>query len=330
MKLPILAFLVVATYLPIPSASTSPRWAIMAIGAALLLWGTRVRMTRAHWAGVAFIGYAALSILWSPSPQDTIGEVWHLVILGAVFCIGSESDKLDKVYVAAALGLLPSIIVSILQLYGYHPVLTASPLPTGLFLNKNTMAEIGAVVLVGLFVTRQWKWIPIPLLAACLPMAREVLLSLGFVAILWIWGMGKRRSAVSLVSLFVAALLIADLWLPHRIADLDARLVIWQVTAENLKLFGWGYGSFGAILPVFEYAHNEPLQLLFECGAGVIPVGLLLAFMLHNKIKQETIVLVCILASCLVSFPLHLPATAFFAALLAGRLSRGGADLVRV
>ena len=88
-----------------------------------------------------------------------------------------------------------------------------------------------------------------------------------------------------------------------------------------LRPIGNGAGSFAAMFPAVEFAHNDPLQLYFEYG---VP-GLLVAFFVLAQVTQAgprapRAALCVIFVEGLFSMPFQLPASGFLAALLAGHL----------
>ena len=137
-----------------------------------------IPFTRAHLLGCAFIGWAALSVLWSPQPLYSLNGLWQVVILPAIcFCLGSQQRSLRPLFIGAGIGLAVSSAISIGQLAGWIDWPSIN-IPSGLFLNKNFMAEAAALVLIWLIAERVW-WLAI-LVAPCVVLAgaRGALLAL--------------------------------------------------------------------------------------------------------------------------------------------------------
>jgi hypothetical protein len=337
--MPVLGFAVTALYLPgIPSATTSPRWWMIFVGAFALLafrgWqGERFVLTRGHVLGAVCLALSLLSLAWSVSPLDTLAAWLQLLSLGVVFLLAAETprEEMDLVWIAMALGLSLSAAVSALQLAGYGLVQTATPIPTGLFLNKNTMAEIAAMVLVALLAQRRWAPAHLGLTStmafcALAPASRGAALALclaGSVALLRRVPRWRAVGVALCLALGAAAFLAWDAGDARRWGSMEARLDIWLLTLMNMTWLGHGYGSYGAIFG-FEYAHNEALHALFEMGVLALPFFGFLWWMGGELVPERFVFLVAV-AIAAVSFPLHIPATAFAAVLALGHLCGAGA-----
>ena len=115
------------------------------------------------------------------------------------------------------------------------------------------------------------------------------------------------------------------------------RVNAWIDTVSGFSPLGNGIGSYWALYPKYathadtvasrmEYAHDEPLHFAFELGAGSLFLLALFVRSLSGRLELERMLLVAVFIEGLLSFPLHMPVTAFLAALLAGRLARARAD----
>lgn len=319
-----LTFLVGVAYLPgVMSAAAVGRWTVAACGVALLLWTIRIKPGPGHWWGLAFLGWCAASMLWTASMEDTAGSLLQLAVLAGAFCIGAETRDIRPCLIAVGCAALVSALFVVTQAGGVHPVY-AAPAGTwpGLFLNRDTGAEFAAAALVAMIGLRRWELVPGAAVAALLPGSRGAVLALVAAAACWAWTQYPReRGRVLTVAIGAVAVLAgAQLMDGSRLASLLERVAIWQVTALNLSPIGWGLGTYASLLPAFEYAHNEPLHFVFELGGGAVLLACLLAQSLREPEPCARAVLVAILAAALVGFPLHAPATAFLAAVLAGHL----------
>ena len=136
----VLGLAVTSAYWPwLWSPAMSPKWAVLGIvSCALLLYrNERIPFTGAHLAGAALIIWAALSVAWSPVPLYSLNGLWQAAVVPAVcFCLGSQSQSLRPLFIGAGLGLVVSVVVSVLQLAGGIDWPTIN-IPSGLFLNKN-------------------------------------------------------------------------------------------------------------------------------------------------------------------------------------------------
>jgi O-antigen ligase len=334
--MPLLAFLVTVGYLPgVLSASSSPRWWIIFVGAFALLalrgWrGERGRITAGHVLFGLMWLCAAISGLWSVSPYDTVGELMQLTGLAVVFHLSAQLKDTRAVWLAMGLGLIPSLIVSVMQLMGFNLVDRVTAPPTGLFLNKNSMGEIAAVVmlaLAGFGLRGQHTLVSVTALSvagwcAIVSNSRAVWLSLVVVALLYVitkWSVSWRHVGVLLLTVVFSLVLGSQFIDPARLATLEARLGIWSLTLDHLRWFGWGYGAYGAVFD-FEYAHNEILHYAFELGLLSLPFFALAVYVTEGELGPDRLSFIGMLVIAMASFPLHLPATAFAACVAAGYL----------
>lgn len=334
MALAVLTFLVAVAFVPlIASAATSPRWWVMALGAAVLIFAVRVRMTWTHWVGAAFVLGSAATLAWSPSPWDTAGAMVQLAILALVFCIAAEARTMTPVYAALAAGVTISAAMAVYQTWtgflwgasGYVGETYA-----GLFLNKNLLAEISLLALIPMLAQGRY-WLAVgPFVGCLLPGARETAISLLCMAaaalIAWMAKLRGWKLAAMLTVLAVELggfLVFAYLDLrafPSRLDGYDGRLVMWQVAWANTSWAGVGLGTFGPLMPQFEWAHNEFLHLSFEVGAVSVLLWVIVFYAMGVGDAVERSILAALVGSALVSYPLHMPATAFVAAVVAGHV----------
>jgi O-antigen ligase len=277
------------------------------------------------------IALAALSVFTSPVRYDSIGALVLTVILPAVcFLLGSQAATLRPLFIGAALGIGISSIIAIAQEFGWDGLPHMSDIPTGLFVNRNYMAEAAVLVAVGLIAERQWWFVPLVLPAALLPCSRGALLAF-YVAVLVMswrrlhWAVGALLVAIP--AFFVYGVLV------HGTASLHERWEIWSDAIDGLQWAGTGIGSFWTKNNLYHgqtpvHAHNDYIELLAELG----PVGLVLlvamAWNLLGTLGTGRIVLIAFAAEAVFGFPAHLPATLALGAVCAGYAARDR-DLVR-
>src|SRR6202042_2083166 len=202
-----LGLLTTGAYWPwIWSPAMTPKWAALScLAPGLLLWRAQpFPFTRAHLTGCGLILWAAGTVLWSASPLYSLNALWLTAILPAIcFCLGSQTPQLRPLFIGAGVGLALSSAVSVGQLAGWIDWPTIN-IPSGLFLNKNFMAEAAALVLIWLIAERVW-WLAVPVMPAiALANARGALLALGGGLALELW----RRP-----SWLIGGLLVADMML---------------------------------------------------------------------------------------------------------------------
>lgn len=340
-----LAFLIAIAWLPITSAVSTPRWILVQVGGAALLLSTRyITMTPAHWWGLAFLTICSASAIWSPSPADSVGRLVQLLGLAAVFCVAAEVRDLGDFWLALAAGVAVNAVIALVQLYGWQAFMMVPDqrdYPMGLFGNKNFLAQLAALALVGGIITALKPHFNYPIftfamIAWCavvlwLTGSRGAGLAVAGALAAWYWRMlGLNWWAFwSLAFPVAVALIAADLVLnPTRMAtSVSPRLGMWDWTVTNLRPFGWGIGAFGSIFP-FEHAFNDALEFAFELGIGMLPLAMVLIYALRappyapgEGYDAEWAVLVALVIMALVAFPFQQAATAFVGAVVAGRLA---------
>jgi hypothetical protein len=332
----VLGFLVPAAYWPwLWSPAMSPKWiALSCLAPALLLYQDGpFRLTRAHLFGAALILWATLSVAWSPVPLYSLNGLWQAVALPAVcFCLGSQASTLRPLFIGAGLGMVASSTVAIGQLAGWIDWPTIN-IPSGLFLNKNFMAEAAALVLIWLIAERVW-WLAVPVMPAiALADAKGALLALavGLVPLFW-----KTRSWV-IGGLLVAVMALFDhAYVMNGTATMTERLDIWTGASHGIGMFGSGIGSYGfvsnQVLPDGHamHAHNDYLELVYELGMIGALLGALFVWELRGLLTTARLVLIVFAVEACFAFPAHLPVTVALAALVAGHAVRDRVMVRRV
>jgi hypothetical protein len=330
-----LGFLVTAAYWPwLWSPAMAPKWAALSILApALLLYRQQeIPFTRAHLFGCLLMAWAACSVLWSWVPVYSLNGLWLAVTLPAIcFCLGSQTANLRPLFIGAGLGMAVSSAVAFGQLTGWIDWPTIN-IPSGLFLNKNFMAEAAALVLIWLIAERVWWLVVLVTPAIALADARGALLALGIGLAIELW----RRPAW-----LVGGLLIADMALfgmgmaTHSAATTAERLDIWQESVDDLGFFGSGIGSYGFMPHQIladghpMHAHNDALEILYELGMIGLGLAALFVWELRGPLNSARLVLIVFAVEACFAFPLHLPVTMAIAAVAAGYAVRNRA-VVRV
>lgn len=322
----LLAMLVPAAYLPgVVSTTTMGRWGLMSLASAWFIVTLKdVTMTPSHWMGLAFLVWCAVSFFWTPSPWDTAGELLRLALLAVVFVAASGIADLGRFSSALALGVLLSAPFAVAEFLGVEPVVKYGHAISGLFGNRDMLAEIATASSILCLFRRQWILGALILALAASTGSREVplmlLASVTFYALTQRWFL-----VIALAAVLACVLAYADSALAHRFSSMNMRLDIWETTILNVSLIGYGLGSYATLVPYFEFAHSEILQYAFELGAGSLFLWGVFLYatdpLRPSGQTAERATLAALFASCVVSFPLHMPATAFLIAALAGYLS---------
>lgn len=320
-------------------ASISPRWAL--IGAGVWFFVRPVEVTAGHFTMALLLAWSAVTLTWSPFPLDGIDALAQLIFLAGAFWVGSSLTNLRPIYAGFVLALGVSSVAAIAQaVWGWDGVFQSTQGAAGLFVNKNTMAEIATLVLIGVMVERMWWAVPLVLPAAFMPLSRGALLALAVAVVVHL----RREPLVWFTMAMVAGgigVLVFDLEIIPAIPNsVYERLSFWSDTVRHLNLMGHGLGSFNGLYPSFatadtlavrtDHVHNDYLEWLFELG--VIGAALLAALVVvgfrSNGGAAERCVAIALGVEMLFAFPLHLPCTAFMGALVLGNLC-GAGDRVR-
>lgn len=326
-----LVLLVSVAFVPgILHASTSPRWAVLSLGLALWLFSSqgKAEPTIGSRIGLLFVGWATLSLMWSPVAYDAAADLWKLDLLALAFLFGATVKDLKPTYIALGIGVSISGAIALLQRFGVSVVEQVAS-PAGLFGNRNSLAELAVLAIIPVVMMRKWWLLPGCALAVLLPLSWGALAALGAAVSVWLW----ERSRLAVLALALIAV-VGGMALSQRGYERTSaaeRMSIWQDTASGLTWLGHGIGSFYTVYPAYanhtdavtsrlEYAHNEYLHFAFELGVGFLLVLALAFYALGGPLETERLILVALLVECFFSFPLHLPATGFVASLVAGRL----------
>lgn len=331
----ILGLAAAVAYLPGTfDATTTLRWAVVAVGVFLLL--CLVRPAPFPWGAALCVALAGASVLWSSDPFGGLDHLAKLVAVAGAFWLGGSLDDATPLWKGIALGVAASAVIAIAQVVvGLDWFVQAAP-PAGLFGNRNFLAEAGMVALITSLAT---VWTP----------GGAVLAALAGVAILLTGSKAVIGALVILLAVYVApqrpaiawglagmVVLVAGLMFGGGAGSAAARLEIWQPAWSGLSWFGNGLGSFAYdFSPVHEHAHSEPLQYAYELGVlAIAPAALLIHVLGGWEHDREGFVLVGVALVGFLAFPFHMPVTALAAGVAAGRLARkrsrmGGHDRPR-
>lgn len=343
-----LGLLLGVAWLPLPSGVSMPRWGVALVGSALLwMLGPPARaLGAAHAWGLALLAWAALSLLWSASPADTLGALTQLAALAAIFAAGAGlgDERMPALWTglgtgATLLGLLG--LAQMLDLTDFAEVAGQAQwtYPVGTAGNKNFLAVIGTLALFGLLFMRtplDWSrarcaWASAitagSAVAAFTPLCRGAMVAVVLAPLGWFlrgWKLWVTSAAL------VTSAAMGVLGLQRVPNSIQPRLEVWDWTASNLGPLGWGLGTYGSVFP-WEHANNDLLEVAFELGIGaLLLVGLLVACLRVRPrgLAAEWVVLCAAVVMSLSAFPLHQGCPAAVAALCAGRLAgaRGRAD----
>lgn len=327
-------FAVSAAYWPgLLSAVFVPRWALIAILVPLLFTPDWRRLPPGVAAGLfCFLGCAGLSIFLSPDRLTGLYDYILLLVLALAFMAAAHLERLDGLMTGLAIGLVPSTVVVVMQMYGWRGVPMAGTLPSGLFFNSEVMAEFAALMLVWAIARREWWIVAVALVPVLACQSRIAVLSVLCGLLYLAWRPDRRLIMAVFGLLLVAGAIFAVVMLgQYKLGTAAHRIVLWGATVMSLAPLGNGLGWAQVAFPIERFVHSDLLQMLAEIGPAVILVLFVpwLAFRGERRDVAERAVLVAVGIQAAVSFPLHFPASGFVAACVAGYLL-GTGRLVRV
>jgi hypothetical protein len=333
-----LAFAVMVAFHPgFLSPGETIRW-ILLTAAVPLLWcfsSPPIIPRPVLWAGLGCLSWMAATLLWTQAPLDGWNALLHWLVLALTFSVGASTDNPRPILAGIALGAAVNGIVAVLQAI-------AGVEPTGLFANRNLLAEAGLFGVVSAIVLRGW-WLVLllPALAAfsgaTWPMAAKTVI-VGATAALALTALRRRSWRVLAGTLLMSAAVLAGAtFLDGESGSFSVRISIWADVLSGLTPWGHGIGSFAATFPglgggglvtgtrMVSTAYNDFLTLAFEIGVpAIFPAGITLYALRHGD-GPGYAVFAAFLGLGLVNYPAFAPASAFIGAVLAGHLCRGGA-----
>lgn len=324
-------------------ASHEPKWFIISGIAAFGLFHVK-QFSRADIAGLVFIGYSALSLLWAPDLKEGLMSLRYIVCFFGVFLL-IEHTKLT-------LG-----VPALLAVIGTYGLVAFFPMVIGGFGSENWITEFLLVATVLVFGLGRWIGLLAGLafaLYAAFWNTSLVELAAGISAF-GIYAIYRKRWVYALPLLIPIVLI----WLPvvphdNAISSFETRAEIWTNSILlwlDSPLGGTGLGGFNFEYPKYQeahlaylpdlyldqatwyvgQAHNEILQVLAELGiVGLLLAGLFLALVFKapwaEDKKAPFLGLLAIGATALIAFPLQNPGTAFVSAACLGQMARGSAS----
>lgn len=332
----LLGFVLINAYVPgIVGASISTGWLFLLIVIPISLFFCEIRITTIHLIGFVFLLYAALSLTWTTNFNIGFFVFLQLVILGCVFCLASGLDDIKPIIVGLAAGLIVSDLISIAQSNHYYNLVFALPFSiAGLFVNKNIFCEVSVIILICLLVFKLYWWIPVTLPGTLLVHSRGAMVGLFVGLLFWIAKKNKTAAWVLGISAVVCG---AVYYLGSNSLSIFERFYLWADAARGLTFFGSGIGSFEILYPLNavyidtsiarpKYAHNDLLHYVFELGIGSLLFIAVVVNVLRLK-SDAKIILYTVGTISMFAYPLHIPAAAFIAFLVAGFISRNHAPI---
>ena len=343
-------FALAVAYCPVIIGGTAtPRWLLIAavVPIALIVAevaGRSIEITWAHVIGAMFLGWAALSLLWSANHYDSVDALWRLALLAGCFAIGSVIDDARPLLVGMMFGLGVSSGLVLVEAGTGWALPAATPM-AGLFGNRNYLGEATALVFIGLisievqpFLHRLtwWRfWVLLGCLGPALAFthARGALVAIGVAIFGMLWHYRLRWVAILLA---VLAVEIAGVvfWIWPNYGSIVDRFNIWRDAVHGLSLFGSGFGTFGATIAAHAihidpaavrdtHAHNDLLEVAYELGLPGALLALAFVVSVLRSDRMERFVFLALIVEGMFAFPSFLPLTGALGLFAAGVASRG-------
>lgn len=324
--------------------SNTPRWVALAALPAILLISPPREFNRTNLWILLFLAYGAISLIWGTSFWDGIRVLFQFTLIYGAFLVGMSQKSLRAPVFAFCLAVAlngPLALVS--EIWGNFG-LEEPVAPAGFFANKNYLAEAGLLATVAAFQYRFWPLLPFTLMAALVPFSRAVVLVLAILALWWIWKRSKLACSIVALMGAIVAYQYIELAPPTAWHSMDGRFAFWinSVAMFVAQPWGHGIGSFLSTYPLYHdawvdtpydhyrfdsrprTAHSDVLTILTEMG--IIGLALVIVWVWDSAKRSKTILSPVVWAYVLVSlvqFPTFLPTTAFFGALILGRMAGG-------
>ena len=217
-------------------------------------------------------------------------------------------------------------------LAGYQLVDQGSAYYAGLFYNSEVLSEFSAPLLVWAIVKRRFGLVALTALPLIVDKPRVALLAVAVALVVAYWPKKMESRVVLIVlSLMGVSLILFYMTYAHlKLGSLALRISLWLETIWSISISGHGIGWYRASHITEEFAHSDVIQAFAELGIGalcfaVIPVYALFRNRGNYVAERAAFIAVCV--ELVISFPLHVPASAFMAALVAGFLVSRRSDV---
>jgi hypothetical protein len=318
----LLGFTVAVAYWPgLLSGAFAPRWALVAVLVPLLCRITPSALPELCRLLLACVLAAAgISILQAPDHLGGLYDYFHLMILGVCVVAGAGLVRLDGLFAGLGAGLALSSAIVLAQVSGWSGVTNLSGTPSGLFFNAEVLGTFAALVLVWGAVRRVWWIAAVAFIPVALCESRlAILASLVGLA----YGFLPRRALIAVGLLVPLAGLCAILLLgDYKLGTAFHRATIWGASLHALTWTGQGLGWYATAFPALRYAHSDALQMLVEFGIPALFLLYIPYVILRERMGDVAgrAALVAGGVEILMGFPLHMPATGFVIAVVAGHL----------
>lgn len=314
-----------AAYWPgITGAAINTVWVAMALALPPILLAQWTRHAPRYPVALGVVALILIACVLA-APMAGKEAAWHYTVgaLAIFAAFGLSRSEIRSTLHGAALGLAPSLIVSVFHLAGL-PLVDAqhSPVPAGLFVNSMMLGVIAGLLFVA------WVEFDLPpicgvISGTCIVMsdARLGALVAGVGGAIWL-----LRNTPRLFLIFgplMAGAFVA-LW-SYRPETIYIRLSVWEAALTQLVLFGHGPGAPIPFLgQSIDNANSSALQLAWDFGIMAIP---LIGAMFYASIKRPSPFLVACTVGAVVCELFQQPsALCLYALALASTFRMGHGD----
>lgn len=332
-RLGIWAFLVTIAYVPaVMSSAVVGRWIVIALGVPFVA-EIRLKVHPGIQIALAMgMSWACVSLLIAPDTLDSLLQLYFMALLVLVMGVASQQDDIDQMMVGMLAGIGVNVLVCLPILFWHAIASQMGNTYAGLFYNSEVFTELCAPLAVWAIVKRRWFLAVLPMLPILANHSRVAAIAVIFSLFCAFWPKTWRRRGIA-VGVAVALIGGVAVYLTLDTAKFSSgalRIAIWGATALSITPLGHGLGAFRATYPVqFEFAHSDALQALSELGIGALCFAVIPIVALRNRRDHaEWAAFIAVCVELVVSFPLHVPANAFLAAVLAGYLVRDRARVL--
>ena len=321
------AFLVSIAYVPfIMSCAVFGRWAVIALGVPLMAEMRLKVLSSVQIALVIGLTWACASLLVTPDKLDGILQFGFMICLVGVMGVASQQESLDKALEAMCFAMAINLFFSPSLPFSGDLVAQGSNGYSGLFYNCEVFVELCAPLAVWAIVKRYWWLAAGPVLPIIMNESRITMFAVAFALVIALWPKSTKHRVMVIAGAVAAFLIIVvgmTLLIDFKLSSALLRLTMWLSTFYAIDPLGHGIGWYRTTHYTEEFAHSDILQAFAELGLGALPFAVIPFVALRNRrdhAEWAAFIVICI--ELAVSFPLHVPASAFLAALLAGYLVR--------
>lgn len=332
-KFGIWAFLIAVAFIPnIMSAAIVGRWTIIAIGIPLV---ARIEFKfpfAIQFALAMGFAWSAASVLYAPDRMDSLLQLFFMLMLIGVMGAASQIKSLDDAMTGMCLGVSVSSLFCVAALFGHQLVDQGSAYYAGLFYNSEVLSEFAAPLAVWAVVKRRFGLAAITVFPLAIDKPRVALIALTVALIFTYWPTRWKYRAFLIASaaVVIGAAMFYMTYGHYKLGSVALRISIWLSTAMAIDISGHGIGWYRASHITEEFAHSDVIQAFAELGIGALCFAMIPVYALfrnRGNYVAERAAFIAVCVELLISFPLHVPASAFLAALVAGFLVSRRSDV---